>query len=114
MQLHKFGLGFIFTTALPQHVLTLSMTISIRQSVQLELTCQTELKCRGISAGAFESYDKGRVPYQALPGSTLNPSFRDQTARTRRRSSNVPIFLECMPSQSKTTIEDCNIPRAVA
>ena len=110
MQLDKFGLGFIFTTALPQHVLMLSMTISIRQSAA---QFKTELKCRGISLGAFEAYDKGRVNYQALPGSTLNPSFRDQSARTRGRSSNVLIVLECMPNQSKTTIEDCKITELI-
>ena len=64
----------------------LSMTISIRQSAA-QFICQTELKCRGISAGAFESFDKGRVIYQALPGSTLNPSFRDQT--TSREQEDV-------------------------
>ena len=87
------------------------MTISIRQSV--EFICQTELKCRAISAGAFESYDKGRVIYQALPGSTLNPRFRDQTTRTTRRSSNVLIVLECMSNQSKKTIEDCKITELI-
>ena len=56
---------------------------------------------------------QGDLPSFAWINLESKLSGSNHQSRTRRRSSNIHIVLECMPNQSKTTIEDCKITELI-